>query len=149
MIEWGQKWNPTRSRGLTTKPKQTPRPKKNPMLNFRAWTISLEIKCLCLFILHTIWILRLLWISKNSRFKSSHSKENLARLSYPKKPQNLKFHNHFRQSLWSLFFVKTLCLIFLANYLRWVFGNVLYLRPYLGTKDTSLICSLADIHRLN
>ena len=29
-------------------------PPKNPMLNFRAVTISLEIKCLCLFILHTI-----------------------------------------------------------------------------------------------
>ena len=122
MIEWGQKWNPKKSRGLTTKPKQTPRPKinlkKNPMLNFRALTISLEIKCLCLFILHTIWILRLLWIPKNSRFKSSHSKENLARLCYPKESQNLKFHNHYRQSLWSLFFVKTLCLIFLANYLH-------------------------------
>ena len=31
----------------------------------------------------------------------------------------------------------------------WVFENVLYLRLYLGTKDISLIYSLADIHILN
>ena len=41
---------------------------KNPTLNFRALTISLEIKCLCLFILHTIWILSLLWIPKKIPF---------------------------------------------------------------------------------
>ena len=58
MIEWRAEMKPPKTpEDLQQNPNksldQTLTP-ENPTLNFRALTISLEIKCLCLFILHTI-----------------------------------------------------------------------------------------------
>ena len=89
-------------------------PQKIPCWIFgRALTISLEIKCLCLFILSYHLNLKIPLNTQKIPFLNQTT-----RFSHQKKSQNQKFHTHDRQSLWPLFLVKTLSTIFLANYLH-------------------------------